>query len=353
MSISRFSERQLKPLLAASVALNLVLAANTLLLRPWQESGQTTGQDPVQSARTNIRDADFLSAAGSLPYEQAARLAASRELEPGATRYWESGFEQAYSRAVLAAQDELRSDIAAVLGAAARDNPLFGFLFRPMGPLFEFLDSSQQLAIGRLRFERDWALRSVAGGADVGQIQRDYQAALRELLSADELLELELRESPVASRIRQSGIEVSEPEFRESFRLLSGLQHSHSDPAAAAGVRQQLRELLGNTRFAQLWSSGDPFYAQLEQLAAQSGLTAATASLLYDIVGNHDEQRLQLGDLASLDPQRVSEQLNRIAAAERRELTALVGDELAGEILRARAVGSYNRLTANGMEAGR
>lgn len=342
-------------LLVFSVAINVFLARSHQQPVAMRQAAPVSAVQPGSSARAEAPVNVGQVLAG---LEQAA-FSEARQIASG---YWKPDVELAYSRAVFAAREKFRSDLIELRGADVRRDPSLSYLFRPLDPLLSFLSADQQIAIQGLRFERDLKLRALArdpqpatglrSGIDAQAVQLDYRNELLQILSQAELFELELRESPVARRIRHSGVELTEQEFRECFRLLSRLQSGHSSPAAASEVRAQLRSLLGNARFAVLWSAGDPFYTQLQQLMSRSAVDAAVADPVYGILSDFEDQRLQVAGFAELDPARASTELSRIAAAERGELEKLVGTELTSEILRARAVGSYYRFASGGEATG-
>jgi hypothetical protein len=286
-------------------------------------------------------------------------LAAAREAARG---YWRTGepYELAYAAAVLDGQDRIRGELIAAYGPAARSDRAFSRLFRPLDPLYSFLSSEQQLAVQRLRFERQRLLQSAGGGGAAEQrgaaaaaaarnAATRYLQALEALLEPATLFEFLLRDSMLAEQLRASGVELSEAEFRQAFALLQDFEQSGADIGAVLTAREALRQLLGSRRFSALWAMRDPFHARLEAAAARHELDAATLDAAYELTVEFQDATLGAVARAGNDPERAAAEVARLAAEERGRLARIVGEAAAADMLEARAVESF-RLFNGSME---
>src|SRR5690606_906254 len=100
-----------------------------------------------------------------------------------------------------------------------------------------------------------------------------------ESFSPDVAFEIALRESPRAEQLRRSAAELSEAEFRETFRLLERLD-SNDKVDVHLALRRELHGLLGTERWTAIAASRDPLFPVVERVAKSFGLgeTAAVAA---------------------------------------------------------------------------
>jgi len=363
MPRGRFN-RVLLLLLTLSVAVNVALWRNEMaraigsvgavvdndsgIASQWRA---TSGETPPRVFDVGYR----LAHLGSI---EEGHLRAAREI---ADAYWsgDGDYQSAYADALAQGLASIRDELASRFGPEVKDDPALRWLYRPLDPLYWFLSSDEQLAIQRLRLERDQALQAAArdvsrptAGAAPGAapaiddgvtlaIVRKYQADLAALLEADVLLELELRDSAIAQQLRTSGVELTENEFRDAYSLMAALQRDSADPIDALAVRERLRGLLGPRRFAALWAARDPMFAEIAEIAERHSLPAATASSAYELMSEFQDRRLMLARTAGGNPDRAAQDALALAADERTALTRLVGEEVADEIVRGRARVSY------------
>jgi Pyruvate/2-oxoacid:ferredoxin oxidoreductase gamma subunit len=358
-------------LLTSSAALNVVL---------WFGAG--AAPDPVRSANVPAF-AGFAEIAGeprgadvgtsAVAADAIAKLAQLRSLEDDYLRaargvsdqYWsaDSEYQPAYQQALTDGQKHLRTELLGRYGAAAKDDPLFRSHFRPLDPLYWFLTSDEQLAIQALRFGRDAALQSAARGANrtaaadgvmrVGDVAtlavvQKYQADLATVLDADTLFEFELRDSPVAAQLRTSGLNFTESEFRQVYALMAGLQGGPAEIDELIETRHRLREVLGNRRFAALWAARDPGFADLSEIAERRSLPEGMALAVYELMNEFQDRRIGLAKAAERDPGRAAQAALTLADDERMAITRLVGEEVADEIVRGRALRSFRMFGGTG-----
>ena len=363
MPRGRFN-RVLLVLLTLSAAVNVALWRNEMA-RAIGNVGAVVNDDSGSARPSRASEGEPPPRA----FDAAARLAFLGSIEDGHLRgareiadaWWSGGgdYQAAYVDALAQGLASIRDELASRFGPEVKDDPALRWLYRPLDPLYWFLSSDEQLAIQQLTLERDQALqaaardasRPTAGAAaaaapaiDEGAtlaIVRKYQADLAALLEADVLLEVELRDSAIAQQLRASGVELTENEFRDAYSLMAALQRESADPIDVVAVRERLRGLLGNRRFAALWAAKDPLFAEITAIAERHSLPETTAASAYELMGEFQDRRLTLARAAGGNPDRAARDALALADEERTALTRLVGEAVAEEIVRGRARLSY------------
>lgn len=306
----------------------------------------------VSSEIGDAREQAKLSMLASLEAEAESRLGAvSRQ-------YWrtDDGFEEEYVKASIEVQEFIRDSLRRAFGTEAENDVLFHRIFKPMGPMFSFLSSEQQIAIQRLKLERDLQTRNAmrGGNSSIGpqmfarqdnsaieRIAADYQAELERILDEAELYEYLLRESPVAQRLRSSGVELTEQEFRAVFTTLSELAALDGGVDAALAARTELNEILGTRRFARLWSTQDPKFFAINSIAKEHDLSDEAVLSVYEIFVVSEDEKMRTAALAQIDPDRAAVELRAISERERQQVARLVGEQIADEIFRGQAAIGY------------
>jgi hypothetical protein len=251
----------------------------------------------------------------------------------------------------LAALDRIRDALAQIYQRPAED-PVFAQLYRPYDDRLPFLSSQQQLQLqaGRLRFRL-----AAARGMDMGgersiehtpmnarapglhpESAPEWRSFLETILDPAALFEYELRESPLAGELRRAGIELSETEFREVHRALATLAND-PDTIAYRETRVALRKLLGSQRFDELWAGRDPVYPIVSQLLRARGFPETAIFAAYGVLNRAQDAFVDAAALTVRDPARGVVAASEISANEERQLAGIVGDDIATQILTARA----------------
>jgi hypothetical protein len=287
-----------------------------------------------------------------------ARL--EREAAAGVTApadtYWRSGAEARleHSLALLGAEDRVRQTLLTILGPAARTDPAFVQLFRPLDPHLAFLDSGEQLTLRRTRLERQLKsatsrtrTATLSGAAETAEIDPGGgEPSFAEVLRPEALLEYELRESPLASRLRTAAEDLSEQQYRDAFAVLRSIDQGDGDLREHLNARAALERILGPRAFLRLWSTRDPAFGAVVRVAEQQGWSEQTALDAYALLVRHDEQLLEAIDVAAHDPAASAERIRERGADVERQLTELVGEDGAMSLIHARAAQSFLADTA-------
>lgn len=196
------------------------------------------------------------------------------------------------------------------------------------------------------RSERDKAERKL-------EADRDQQ--LSALLSPEELAEYRLRQTSGAGmRFRLTAVEFSADELRAIARLTnereSAEQSVHGNAANAQAKREeiqartdaQMKEALGDARFAEFQRASDYRYGQITKVTERFGLAEETALAAYEMQRTASAQAKKI------------QSANDIPAEQRKALLEAIRDETQRSIrdaLGARAFSAYERHGGDWMAA--
>lgn len=170
-------------------------------------------------------------------------------------------------------------------------------------------------------------------------LQTKRRAELAALLSPSELENYDLRTSSAAQNVRSKlgGLEVSEDDFREMYRIRKSYEETVAKlgEAAADGSDQrqllrqqreeQLRGYLGEQRYAHYQKSQDFEYQDLSSIAARHNLPMETVDQAYAINQAAREQRNQVLNDPAISPERKKEALQAIQQTTDQELKNMLG----------------------------
>jgi len=256
--------------------------------------------------------------------------------------YWQPDFAPAAAALSerIAVGEAVRGALIERYGPAAIDDPAFAVAFRPLGPAFDFLSSSEQLALERRELERSRAAepaspRAAGGDAACLRVLRPAAASaapaasaeLAKLLRGAAYEEYLLRFSPLAARLRAAEIAADEITFRRIFALLRELEQRPS-PSEQLRLRSEIRGEMGDSGFDRFFSLHDPMFAPLAGYLERQGFAEAAIHAAHSIVSRTQESLLELASRGS-DQARMVEAANRLKQQETSRLTALLGEKAA------------------------
>ncbi len=231
---------------------------------------------------------------------------------------------------LLGSEHAARAALIDTFGEGVRRSPALWYLFTPLIDRMPELDSDRQIAIYDL--ERRFIASAAGDGARASFA--DHLAGVRRTAGDAVALEYALRTSPLAAELRNSGIDLSEQEFRYAYEALSTGAVA-GDGMALVEVRRGLRSRLGDRRFARLWALRDPRFAQLKTVAARFNLHDDKLIAAYaELMDTLDSMFMTVlrGDDAEATSQ---QQLRTLHEGGRRRLTEIVGSSAADAMMRA------------------
>lgn len=196
---------------------------------------------------------------------------------PSSVREYES---QSAERRFL---QQVRTALVKIIGQSAASSPALIGVFRPLDPKASFLSSEKQIALQEMQHRalEQSAQRSAsigrmdAGGA--GFFSKPLLEQAQTMLSADEMLELELRHSPTAARLANVARNLSEAQFREAYEHLRAAHHSGAS-------RARLGELLGEAGLAALSRAANPAELALANVIRKHGISPANAAAAMEMM---------------------------------------------------------------------
>ena len=260
------------------------------------------------------------------------------------SEYWRADDARNNASRIEAAErrgEATRKTLVAIYGDAAQDDPAFATAFRPLQERLPFLSSEQQIALRRLRLEQRPAAAQTIGGPGPantsGPPQRASSTAsdapIRELLRDESTYrEYAMRESSLAHRLRATGVEFTEREFRAVFELMDDFS-AGANPAAFVVQREAVRKVLGRERAIALWAATDPLFPAIKQAAQQHGVPESSTLDAYEAVVAAQDDLLRMSS-GVRDPQQGQQIRERI---EQRDsmLRSLVGEAAASAVIEA------------------
>jgi hypothetical protein len=193
-------------------------------------------------------------------------------------------------------------------------------------------------------------LKQEPGGGLPAVAQHELNVAMQQrkddlakTLSALELEEYEVRNSPLAKDLRRQlyGFEATEPEFRDIFRAQKAMRDQFADlpynstdektnqrrVVAAEAMENKIRSALGEKRYADYLRTKSADYQELLNFADEFELPKETASRAYDTIKRaKDRLKLLEGDTGMSNAERLKG-VDAVQAQTDEELTKLLGEK--------------------------
>ncbi len=167
------------------------------------------------------------------------------------------------------------------------------------------------------------------------ELQQQRQAELAALLTPAELEQFQVRNSDTAERLRAAtaDVDLSEEEFLKIFRMRKSLDDHPSEidggnksAVARQQVEDQIKQLLGEQKYAELQRGSDPDYRDLTQLAQRYELSPAVATTVYDWHQTANQQRLLIEGNVSLDEPTRTAALAELRRRTESRIKSLIGE---------------------------
>lgn len=186
-------------------------------------------------------------------------------------------------------------------------------------------------------------------------LQREYRERLEHLLTAEQLEEFLLRNSPLAERARVvlQGFDASPEEFRSIFRVLDRAERqlmwaTVTSPEAYEKQRQELEKLtqaelqrlLGRERFQEYQLNQDPVFREVRLLAEELGMPPEAALPVYEIQKASAAEEAALRNNPDLTPDARTAALQTMREQREAALRTLLGDQLYDSFTKSREMRS-------------
>jgi hypothetical protein len=281
-------------------------------------------------------------------------------LPKSASQPWKPGFDAPLalnpqlaqqSGALEKEQQQVLSQLLGPGWEAALDST--GFLYDYEESHYGFLaaDKREKLRAWERKFaERELEIQTRAVG---GMLSTEDEQALKDLekarqqelvsiLDATELKEYELRHSPTAQALRQGmvGYELTEEEFgtifqwRKAFDQLYGdnlwfadLALSDQQAQDKKKLDEQVRNLLGDKRYAEYQRGQDPDFQDLFQIVQRYSLAQDIATSIYDLQQSVRTQSEKIQGNSALSPDQKNAALSQLERQTENTVRELLGDK--------------------------
>ena len=202
--------------------------------------------------------------------------------------------------------------------------------------------------LGATLKEETGGLRTAADRERERFLETERRRDLAALLTPEELERFELRTSPIAQRLqwRLGGFEPTEVEYRAVLTVHKVFEQQNPGPVSLEGharrydfsevpeFNQQIREALGEARFADWKLTGQAHYIALDRLAPQLGLSPETVRHVGVLLGNTAARSREIGESMAMTPSEKKTALAELAASTRAEVGERLGMAGAEKYLR-------------------
>ena len=261
-------------------------------------------------------------------------------------RFWEQRpleAQSGYRLHLLEAHAQLRSALRLQFGEAAQTEPVFATLFQPMAVHAPYLAPQEQLALQRFQAERPLQLATTMAQALAGANAKNTVPAMpaepSSVLSEAAWREYRLRSSPLAERLRNSGVAFTETSFRAAYEILSEDFPVQQPlyPYQLTAQRHRLVDLLGESAALQLWSQVDVGFSALVLAGQQQGLRDTEILAAYDIISDTEQAIFDAQHPRDHDRQSAMGLINQALAQQRDQLVRLIGESGADVLQAARS----------------
>ncbi|MCX8090501.1 MAG: hypothetical protein N3I86_06120 [Verrucomicrobiae bacterium] len=247
--------------------------------------------------------------------------------------YWKAGnffsamFDPERIEKEQALAREKRELLKELLGSVPEEKLDLFAGFNPLERLLDFLPAQKQTAVFEV-FQKMQAqmMRGFRGGApdgeDLGRMQRaqkEMEAELAKILTPQELEEYQLRLSPtaMAMRMQLASFEPTEQEFRQIFALRKKFDDQFNPMAIASmdeaerermnsarrDMEQQLKNILGDARYAEYERSQDWAYQSIYRVTQRQGLPRDAAVKVYEMKKVAEDQAQRVRRDETLTPE--------------------------------------------------
>jgi hypothetical protein len=221
--------------------------------------------------------------------------------------YWQrirvnSAEADEHFRALLQERNALINDLLGVDlndgssgGNSNSSDPRLSFLSRAKADEFRRLEAKYADQTEHIVMSADGLITPQERDALEG-LQRQKATEIDRLLTPDEKLEYNLRNSPLAQRLRNElgAFQPSESEFRAIYQAQAALQESETSAsnglAGNGATEDELKSALGEDRYAEYRRSKDPGYQCLLKVAERYGLPTDAAVQVFDLKQSTEAQ---------------------------------------------------------------
>jgi hypothetical protein len=248
--------------------------------------------------------------------------------------------KRALLKELLGIEPEGKMDMAAMFGGA-----------NPFESMLDFLSPAKQTQVMELEQKYGAKLmKNFQGGApdaedmkEMQKVQKEKEAELAAILTPQEKQDYELRMSQTSMMMRMqlSAFDPNEQEFRDIFKVKKQFDDEYSPftagsmdkdeqakrVAAQKEMDQQIKGVLGDSRYTEYQRAQDYTYQGLAKVADRQGLPKDAAVKAYDVQKAANEETQKVQSNTSLSTEQRKAALDQINSATETTLRGVLGDK--------------------------
>ena len=347
----------MKALLALSTVLNLVLIANFVPSINNQtldkESGGVAKEiiDPINihalDEEINICLNDLqleVLSYGEIKYDQ------SQKQGHAPNKYWQA--DNFSSKAALISKRlldsrEIRAALLERFGELAPQNPIFKDAFYPLSRHADFLTSAQQIALNEHRMREQInrlekpPVQSQATnlpGQPAGGVIGLHNGDVSSIIGEQAAFEYKLRHSYLSDKLRLSGVDFTEAQFRDTYEIMAilfdAINVRQISPQTLIIQRNELKETLGDEAALRVLASLDGRFDKLNHIAQKNDLTDEQIFFVYEVISQSEMGMMEAYELRKTNPERSSQLMRDASLNKQQQLNSYLGEDLAKSVTR-------------------
>jgi len=240
-----------------------------------------------------------------------------------------------YMESLSLGYQKVRESLISIYGLKVADDPMISDVFYPMSTQYPFLSSNEQIVVQSMQLEMQrYAILAQSQGGDLRSMSADRspQKMLANILDDQGLREYQLRTSPMANKMRQSGVEFSESSFRKAYDILLQLNDARN-PQIMFSARDNLNDLLGDEAGLKLWAAIDPVFGLIKRVASRHDVNDGQALSAYQLVLAAKQEVSEAAQQRDSDPQQTVYMVQEILTTLKNQLTEMVGEPAANDFI--------------------
>jgi hypothetical protein len=271
--------------------------------------------------------------------------------------YWWARQEEnkEYREAAIKIEKEKSELLKELLGAdyAKELSKQYGWSDPEQEKMYEAMPQATKEAMGEIQrkfSELTQAVYRKAKGnvdeedqAEIRKIERQQHDELAKILSPEQLLEMEVRQSNIAQNMKWQleGFDPSEEEFRALFKAKQSAEfaatsvESDADDKATREQRakatkeadDQIKSILGEDRYKEYQLAQDWEYKNLVRITDRQGLTKEDAKKVYDMKKDVEKAANQIRRDKTLTSEQRNQKLLEIKTTTEQEVTETLGEK--------------------------
>lgn len=221
-------------------------------------------------------------------------------------------------------------------------------MFNPFETMMDFLPDEKKAQVMKLFTDMQTKMAKASkdgqpDGREYQKAQKEMEATVKQILSPEEAFQFEMRFSMTANSLRMqtAGFEPSEQEFTSIYKLRKGFDDEFSmmnygdeseaerkkRAEAEKQVNAQVKELLGDARYADYEMAKDWQFQQIHRAAKRADLGTAEAKQVWDMKKTAEDQVAKLRNDRNLTAEQRNTALASIQQETEKSVKGILGEK--------------------------